>query len=115
MPHSEVEFTKTSLTYTLIAFGIKTIDTFPVARRKDCPRHVPSSEYVSCHPGFAYTGDDAAPGNAGLLDQVLALEFVRENIANFGGDPSQVTAFAQSAGATALGLHLLSPRSQGLK
>ncbi len=63
--------------------------------------------------GFAYTGDDAAPGNAGLLDQVLALEFVRDNIANFGGDPNQVTAFGQSAGAAALGLHLLSPMSQG--
>ncbi len=63
--------------------------------------------------GFAYTGDAAAPGNVGLLDQVLALEFVRDNIANFGGDPNHVTAVGQSAGASALGLHLLSPMSQG--
>ena len=68
---------------------------------------------VVCHAGFASTGDTAAPGNYGMLDQLLALEFVQRNIANFGGDPNQVTIFGQSAGGASVGLHILSPLSRG--
>jgi len=64
--------------------------------------------------GFMSTGDETVPGNMGLLDQTLALEFVRDNIANFGGDPNQVTLFGQSAGAASSSLHMYIPRSQGL-
>ncbi|KAF0293576.1 Esterase FE4 [Amphibalanus amphitrite] len=64
--------------------------------------------------GFLTTGDAAAPGNYGLLDQVLALEWVQANIAAFGGDPDQVTIFGESAGGASIGLHVLSPRSRGL-
>ena len=49
----------------------------------------------------------------GLFDQLLALEFVRDNIANFGGDPSKVTIFGESAGAGSTALHLVSPLSRG--
>ena len=64
--------------------------------------------------GFLTTGNSAAPGNFGMLDQVEALKWVKQNIENFGGDPSKVTIFGVSAGATSVMLHLLSPLSEGL-
>nr|XP_054750531.1 cholinesterase-like [Lytechinus pictus] len=64
--------------------------------------------------GFLTTGDDASFGNFGMHDQVMALQWVQENIAAFGGDPRRVTIMGESAGAASVGLHLLSPLSQGL-
>lgn len=62
--------------------------------------------------GFLYLGDTDA--NRGLLDQIAALEWVRENIAAFGGDPDNVTIFGESAGALSVGTLLSMPRSEGL-
>jgi carboxylesterase type B len=62
--------------------------------------------------GFLYLGEGDA--NLGLLDQIAALEWVRENIAAFGGDPDNVSVFGQSAGAMSIGTLLAMPRAEGL-
>ena len=64
--------------------------------------------------GFMTTGDSAAPGNFGMLDQVQALKWVRDNIQGFGGDPNKVTILGLSAGGASVGLQLLSPLSKDL-
>ncbi|WP_018157624.1 carboxylesterase/lipase family protein [Demetria terragena] len=63
-------------------------------------------------PGFAVLPD--APHNRGLRDQIQALEWVRDNIAAFGGDPEQVTIFGESAGGMSVMTLVTSPAARGL-
>ena len=65
--------------------------------------------------GFLSLENDDAPGNLGLWDQRMALVWVRNNIAYFGGDPEKVTIMGQSAGSMSVNYHLLSPQSQELE
>ncbi|KAJ9581580.1 hypothetical protein L9F63_023239, partial [Diploptera punctata] len=64
--------------------------------------------------GFLSTGDSVIPGNFGLKDQVMALRWIQENIAQFGGDPDKVTIFGMSAGGASIHYQVLSPLSKGL-
>ena len=63
------------------------------------------------HPDLDREG---ASGNYGLQDQLAALRWVKRNIAQFGGDPGNVTLFGESAGAHAIGILMASPLSRGL-
>uniref|UniRef100_A0A1Y1MFT8 Carboxylic ester hydrolase n=1 Tax=Photinus pyralis TaxID=7054 RepID=A0A1Y1MFT8_PHOPY len=64
--------------------------------------------------GFLSTGDDSIPANNGLKDQVLALRWVKDNIATFGGNPEKVTISGNSAGGSSVHYLTLSPMTKGL-
>nr|AFL37259.1 esterase [Lygus lineolaris] len=64
--------------------------------------------------GFLSFGDSVMPGNNGLKDQTLALQWVKNHIADFGGDPNKVTIAGMSAGGASVHYHMLSPLSKGL-
>lgn len=64
--------------------------------------------------GFLTTDDDSAPGNYGLWDQHLAIKWVHDNIAAFGGDASRVTIFGESAGSASVMHQALYPGNKGL-
>jgi para-nitrobenzyl esterase len=92
-------------------------DGAPLAQRGDVV--VVTINYRLGPLGFLYLKDlcpdlDGAAGNAGIRDQVAALEWVHDNIAAFGGDPGNVTLFGESAGGMSVGTLLGMPSARGL-
>jgi para-nitrobenzyl esterase len=67
-----------------------------------------------CHLGDLGGGEFTESGNAGMLDIVLALEWVRDNIASFGGDPSTVMIFGESGGGSKVSTLMAMPSAKGL-
>ncbi|MDG1278759.1 MAG: carboxylesterase family protein [Algoriphagus sp.] len=66
------------------------------------------------HPELSQENPDQTSGNYGILDQIAALEWVKRNIAQFGGDPDNVTIAGQSAGAFSVNALVVSPKAKGL-
>jgi para-nitrobenzyl esterase len=66
------------------------------------------------HPELSRESGYGGSGNYGLMDQIAALEWVRRNVARFGGDPDNVTIAGQSAGSMSVALLQMSPAAKGL-
>src|SRR6185437_5415744 len=66
------------------------------------------------HPGLSAENPEHVSGNYGLLDMIAGLHWVQRNIAAFGGDPSRVTIFGESAGGIAVSMLCASPLAKGL-
>ena len=66
------------------------------------------------HPELTAASDYKGSGNYGFLDQVAAIQWVKENIGAFGGDPARITIVGESAGSFSVSLLMCSPLSKGL-
>jgi para-nitrobenzyl esterase len=104
--------------FTIGSGSQRVFDSATLARRGDAV--IVTINYRLGALGFLRLSDTAigrelpTSGNEGLLDQIAALEWVRREIARFGGDPGKVTIFGESAGSISCSLLLTMPRARGL-
>nr|AAC70013.1 carboxylesterase [Sus scrofa] len=96
----------------LVVGGASTYDGLALAAHENVV--VVAIQYRLGIWGFFSTGDEHSRGNWGHLDQVAALHWVQENIANFGGDTGSVTIFGESAGGESVSVLVLSPLAKNL-
>ncbi|XP_012409620.2 liver carboxylesterase 1, partial [Trichechus manatus latirostris] len=96
----------------LLSGGASTYDGLVLSTHEDVV--VVTIQYRLGIWGFFSTGDEHSRGNWGHLDQVSALRWVQENIANFGGNPGSVTIFGESAGGESVSVLVLSPLAKNL-
>ncbi|KAI4887884.1 hypothetical protein NFI96_000717 [Prochilodus magdalenae] len=87
-----------SFVFTIVEFGVHGHDQY---------KNLPKTE-----ARFLSTGDQAAKGNYGLLDQIQALRWISENIGYFGGDSNRITVFGSGIGASCVSLLTLSHHSE---
>ncbi len=67
-----------------------------------------------CHPELSAESDLGVSGNYGILDQIAAIRWIKDNIASFGGDPMNITVAGQSAGSMSVNAIMSSPLAKGL-
>ncbi|EHA99842.1 Carboxylesterase 3 [Heterocephalus glaber] len=96
----------------LVVGGASTYDGVPLSAHENIV--VVTIQYRLGIWGFFSTGDEHSRGNWGHLDQVAALHWVQDNIANFGGNPGSVTIFGESAGSQSVSVLVLSPVAKNL-
>ncbi|XP_021116517.1 carboxylesterase 1D-like [Heterocephalus glaber] len=92
--------------------GASTYDGLALAAHENVV--VVTIQYSLSMGDFYSTGDEHSLGNWGFLDQVAALHWVQDNIANFGGNPDSVTIFGESAGGSSVSVLMLSPLAKNL-
>uniref|UniRef100_A0A9J7YT72 Neuroligin 3a n=1 Tax=Cyprinus carpio carpio TaxID=630221 RepID=A0A9J7YT72_CYPCA len=92
-------------------FNLDIVATYIQDQNEDC---LYLNIYVPTEDGFLSTGDQAAKGNYGILDQIQALRWISENIGYFGGDSNRITVFGSGIGASCVSLLTLSHHSEGL-
>ncbi|EHB12195.1 Carboxylesterase 3 [Heterocephalus glaber] len=96
----------------LLSGGASTFNGVPLSTHENVV--VVTIQYRLGIWGFFSTGDKHSRGNWGHLDQVAALHWVQDNIANFGGNPDSVTIFGESAGSQSVSVLVLSPLAKNL-
>lgn len=84
-------------------YGSSTLDIYNAAYLAAFGNVIIASMNYRLGPfGFLYMGNNGAPGNAGLMDQVVALKWIYDNIERFGGSKDSITIFGESAGAASV-------------